>query len=177
MKPILFFIPLLAAACNVCGQDQFTAKREQQNEVAQYLHPTFQLTLKAGLEITDLARKKAKEINKEVTIAVLDASGQLVVLTRGDGVGIHNTEAARRKAFTAVSTKTSTLIFGRNAKTNPDTQNLAHLPELLLLGGGVPLFYKGEIIGAIGVAGGGSPENDDLIANTVIQKLTQLTVN
>lgn len=41
--------------------------------------------------------------------------------------------------------------------------NLANLPELLLLGGGVPIYHNGKIIGAIGIAGGGSPENDDLI--------------
>jgi len=35
-----------------------------------------------------------------------------------------------------------------------------------LLGGGVPLYHKGKVIGAIGIAGGGSPENDDLIGRS-----------
>lgn len=38
------------------------------------------------------------------------------------------------------------------------------MPELLLLSGGMPIWFKGEIIGSVGVAGGGSPENDDLLA-------------
>src|SRR5690606_26180874 len=94
----------------------------------------------------------------------LDASGTVVLLLRGDGVGPHNTEAARRKAYTALSTKTATLSLLRISAANPDTHNLNTLPELLLLSGGAPLWYRGNVIGGIGVAGGGSAENDDIIA-------------
>ncbi|MDJ0366785.1 heme-binding protein [Hymenobacter sp. H14-R3] len=128
-----------------------------------YLAPTARLTLAAALELAARARAKAATLNQQVSVAVVDASGQTILLTQGDGVGPHNTEAARRKAYTALSTKTPTLLLGRNARANPDTQNLANLPELLLLGGGVPLRYQGQVIGAVGVAGGGGAENDDLI--------------
>lgn len=52
-------------------------------------------------------------------------------------------------------------------RSNPDTENLANLPELLLLGGGIPLYHNGKVIGAVGIAGGGSPENDDLIGRSM----------
>lgn len=128
-----------------------------------YLTATSQLTLQAALEMSARAQAKAATLGKQVSVAVVDASGQTIVLLRGDGVGPHNTEAARRKAYTALSTKTATLALSRNARTNPDTQNLNTLPELLLLSGGVPLLHNGQVIGGIGVAGGGSPDNDDLI--------------
>lgn len=54
------------------------------------------------------------------------------------------------KAYTALSAKTATLLLSRHARTNPDTQNLNTLPELLLLSGGVPLLYHGQVIGAWG---------------------------
>lgn len=60
-------------------------------------------------------------------------------------------------------------------KTNPDTLNLAELPELLLLSGGYPLWKNGVVIGAIGIAGGGSPENDDLIASEAGVPLAELS--
>ena len=66
-------------------------------------------------------------------------------------MGPHNTEAARRKAYTALSTKTATLTLARNAKMSRDSENLAFLPELLLLGGGVPLWHNNIIVGSIGV--------------------------
>ena len=131
---------------------------------ARYLAPAGQLTLRAALEMADRVRAKAATLDKQVSVAVVDASGQLVLLLRGDGVGPHNTEAARRKAYTALSTKTATLLLGRNTRANPDTQNLNTLPELLLLGGGVPLWHNGQIVGGVGVAGGGGPETDDLLA-------------
>ncbi|WP_222537066.1 heme-binding protein [Pedobacter polysacchareus] len=129
-----------------------------------YVSKIDQLTLLAATELSGLVQKKAYELNRVVSIAVVDLAGQIIVINRGDGVGPHNTEAARRKAFTAVSTKTATLLLAKNAKMNSSTENLAQLPELLLLGGGVPLYYNDKLIGAVGVAGGGSPENDDLIA-------------
>ena len=130
-----------------------------------YLVPTYRLTLDAALELAARARAEAAALGYEVSVAVVDASGQTILLSQGDGVGPHNTEAARRKAYTALSTKTPTLLLGRNARANPDSQNLATLPELLLLGGGVPLRYGDEVIGAVGVAGGGGAENDDRIGH------------
>lgn len=130
---------------------------------SRYVVASFRLTQAAALELAARASAKAATLNQHVSVAIVDASGQPVLLIQGDGVGPHNTEASRRKAFTALSTKTPTLLLGRKARANPDTQNLANLPELLLLGGGVPLFYQGQVIGAVGVSGGGGAENDDLI--------------
>lgn len=129
-----------------------------------YLKPSFQLTSDAALMLMKKAEESAKTFNATVTIAVLDGAGNTISILRGNDVGPHNTEAARRKAFTALSTKTATLQLLRNAEKNPDSKNLNTLPELLLLSGGAPLYYKGEVIGSIGIAGGGSAENDDIIA-------------
>lgn len=130
-----------------------------------YSIKTFQLTLDGAKEMAIRVQEAAKKLNKTVTIAVVGTQGETILIYKGDGVGPHNTEAARRKAYTSLSTKTATLLLSRNAKANPDTNNLATLPELLLLSGGYPLWKEGTVIGAIGIAGGGSPENDDLIAS------------
>ena len=45
-----------------------------------------------------------------------------------------------RKAYTALSTKTPTRLFAERARSNPETANLNTLDELLLLGGGIPLW-------------------------------------
>lgn len=130
-----------------------------------YLVSVPYLTLEAAKEVAIRAEEAAKKLNKSVTIAVVGYQGETILIYKGDGVGPHNTEAARRKAFTSLSTKTATLLLARNASSNPDTKNLAELPELLLLGGGYPLWKDDSVVGAIGIAGGGSPENDDLIAS------------
>ncbi len=134
--------------------------------ITQYIKSVDNLTLEAAFELSKRVTSAAKVLNKEVSIAILDASGTTILLLRGEGVGPHNTEAARRKAFTSLSTKTATLDLMRNAANSTDAQNLNTLPELLLLSGGAPIYYKSKVVGSIGIAGGGSPENDDLLAKS-----------
>ena len=125
------------------------------------------LTQEAAIKGLTFANAIAKEANKKIAVAFLDASGIPILVTIADGVGPHNLEAARRKAFTALSTKTPTLVLSRNASANPDTQNLNTLPELLLLGGGVPIIVNNKVIGSVGIAGAGGPEQDDAIAQKI----------
>ena len=105
---------------------------------------------------------------RAIVVSVVDRGGNLVAVQRADGVGPHNTEASRRKAYTALSTRSSTLELARSAAATPDARNLANLPELLLLGGGIPLRAEGQIVGALGVAGGGGAVNDDACALAAI---------
>lgn len=102
--------------------------------------------------------------NCTATVSVLDRGGNLLVTLRGDGIGPHNTAASQRKAYTALSTKTPTRLFAERARNNPETANLNTLDELLLLGGGIPLFAGKELVGAMGVAGSGGGEQDESCA-------------
>jgi uncharacterized protein GlcG (DUF336 family) len=101
---------------------------------------------------------------KTAVAAVVDRGGNLVAVQRDDNVGPHNTLAAQRKAFTALSTKTATGLLAERARSNPDAQNLNTVGELLLLGGGVPLKTGDQVFGAIGVAGAGGASGDESCA-------------
>lgn len=163
MKTIFLFFTIISSFG--FSQSAVETKKVQQ-PINTYIKSVDNLTLDAALELSQRATKSAALLNKKVSIAILDASGNVILIMRGDGVGPHNTEAARRKAYTALSTKTATLLLLRNAESSIETKNLNTLPELLLLSGGVPIWYKDTVIGSIGVAGGGSAENDDLIAKS-----------
>lgn len=147
------------------GQNK-TATKKATLSTDHYVKAVDNLTIEAAFELTKRATETAKNLNKTVSIAVLDAAGTTILLVRGEGVGPHNTEAARRKAFTALSTKAPTLLLLRNVASSNDAKNLNTLPELLLLSGGAPIWYKGNVIGSVGIAGGGNAENDDLIAKS-----------
>lgn len=149
------------------------AQKKEESKIAvsatsNYVKSVDNLTLEAAFELHNRVTKAAATLDKKVAIAILDRSGTVLLMSREDEVGPHNAEAARRKAFTSLSTKTPTLLLLRNADLNPDTKNLNSLPELLLLSGGSPIWYKGSVIGSIGVAGGGNAENDDLLAKSAI---------
>lgn len=124
-----------------------------------------------ALELAKQANLEAHKLGKNVSIAVLNSTGTVILLIKGDNVGPHNTEASRRKAYTALSTKTPSLELMKKAENSLDSKNLNTLPELLLLGGGVPIWKDGELIGSIGVSGGGGSENDHNIAVKAIQNL------
>ena len=162
MKKTFILLLLLSTVTFVHAQSKKTVGSD-----SKYVVSVNNLTLEAAFELQKQATELASKFDKKVSIAILDASGATILITRGAGVEPHNTEAARRKAFTSLSTKTPTLELMRNAAKSEDAKNLNSLPELLLLSGGAPIYYKNEIIGSIGVAGGGSAENDDLIAQSV----------
>ncbi|MHA3061555.1 GlcG/HbpS family heme-binding protein [Acinetobacter sp. ANC 4636] len=113
--------------------------------------------------------RACSDIAKPASVVILDQSGNVMVSQRHETVGIHNLIAAQRKAFTAYSSKMTTLQFMRNAQNNLDSQNLTRLPELLLLGGGVPVVYKNQLLGAVGVAGAGGSIQDDKCAQQGIE--------
>lgn len=132
---------------------------------------TAQLPRHADLDL-QTARLLAEQAMSECsgTVSVLDRGGNLLVTLRGDGIGPHNTAASQRKAYTALSTKLPTRLFAERARSHPETVNLNTLDELLLLGGGVPLFAGSELVGAMGVAGSGGGEQDESCAIKAAEK-------
>lgn len=136
---------------------------------AQYVNRSYTLNQSGALKLAEQATAEAKKLDKQVSIAVLNASGVTILLLKGDNVGPHNTEASRRKAYTSLSTKTASYELMRKAAQSDDAKNLNTLPELLLLGGGAPIWKDGELVGSIGVSGGGSGKNDHNIAIRAIE--------
>lgn len=159
-KPAIFLLGLLMTAPLQAVQAQLPKQPD--------------LNLDAAVRLAARAVDACRRIGRPVAVAVLDRGANLVLLQRGDGVGPHNLEASRRKAYTALSTRTPTLDLARNAQANPDARNLVTLPELLLLGGGVPLSAGGQQVGAIGVAGGGGAGNDHACAQAAIAAVPEL---
>lgn len=131
---------------------------------------SYDLNQVGALKLANNAKLEAEHINKNVSVAVLNRSGVTLLLLKGDDVGPHNTEASRRKAYTSVSTKTASFDLMNAAASSKDAQNLNTLPELLLLGGGVPIYKEDQLIGSLGVSGGGGSENDHKIAIKAVER-------
>lgn len=119
------------------------------------------VTLAVANQLLDATLAACHADGRTGVAAVVDRGGNLVAVQRDDNVGPHNTLAAQRKAFTALSTKTATGLLSERARSNPEAENLNTLDELLLLGGGVPLKVGDQVIGAIGVAGTGGAQIDE----------------
>jgi len=105
-----------------------------------------------------------------LSVAVVDRSGQLRVLMRGDGTPPHGMELARRKAYTARTFRRSSLEWAKRSETELVGQR--SLAEVIPLGGGVPIKVGDDTIGAVGVSGApGGQQADDDCAKAAIAKV------
>lgn len=109
-----------------------------------------------------------------VTVTVVDRAGSVRAVQRADNAGPHTLEASRAKAFTSASAKSPTLAMMEGAQKNPCAANLVHIPGFLLLGGGVPVKFGNEVIGALGIGGAPGGHLDDQCANAALEKVKDL---
>ena len=116
---------------------------------------------------TELAQKmvneavaKARELGVTENVAILDDGGNLKAFSRMDGAPIPSIEIAQNKAYTALF-GVSTEEFFNFIQGDPSL--LAGVPTLARVaawGGGFPIKVDGEIVGAIGVSGAPTVQND-----------------
>jgi uncharacterized protein GlcG (DUF336 family) len=111
----------------------------------------------------EAARIAAKELGSSVTVAVCDAGGHLIALTRESRALLASLESAQTKARTAVYFGVETRHLPGEAPVTPAL--LAAVPyPLAFLPGGIPLRSDdGALLGAVGV-GGGNAQQDQTIA-------------
>ncbi|KOV56194.1 GlcG/HbpS family heme-binding protein [Streptomyces sp. MMG1121] len=119
------------------------------------------LTLAAAEKAARAALDAAAKDGRQVSVAVVDRDGNVLVTLRGDGAGPQSYESAERKAYTAVSWNAPTSeLAGRLAQAPA----LKDIPGTLFLAGGTPVTAKGAPVAAIGVAGAPSGDLDERYA-------------
>jgi len=126
------------------------------------------LTLEQASIIVDKALEKGRELGfKPLTVAVLDAGGQLKALKREDGSSLLRPEIAGGKAWGALGMGFGGREFARRAAANPafiQALSAASGGRIIPVPGGVLIRDRtGDIIGAVGISGDIS-ENDETCA-------------
>jgi uncharacterized protein GlcG (DUF336 family) len=117
-----------------------------------------------------LSACKAKGYN--TAVAVVDRAGQVMVILRDEQATAQQVEMARRKAYTARMWRTTTLEFQKRT-SDPAYAPQRELPDILALGGGVPIQVGNDVIGGVG-SSGSSQEMDDACAKAGIAKVADL---
>ena len=112
-------------------------------------------------------RSEAEKNKWNVTVAIVDDAGFLLYLERPEGAGPMTAEVATAKARTAAITRRPTKTWEDLIKDRPA---MMKFPDNLPIQGGVPIMYQNECVGAIGVSGVQSHE-DEQIANAGIAML------
>jgi len=115
---------------------------------------------------------KAREIKSPSTIAIVDDGRNLLGFLRMDGALLASIEISKAKAYTArsLNMKTGDIMPLVQPGAVLYGMDKGHQPPMIVFGGGQPIERDGQIIGAVGVAGGMVPD-DEAVAAAVAQAL------
>jgi glc operon protein GlcG len=158
MKTILMSLLVACAFASANAQAELPSKKV--------------LTLSAAKKIAEAAEAEAKKRGSTVVIVVVDDGGHLLVLHRLDDTQVASVEVGIGKARTAA-------IFRRPSKDFEDQVRNGRVAALALPGatplqGGVPIYYEGKVIGAIGVSGNTPQEDEDIAKAGAAATLTAI---
>ena len=110
--------------------------------------------------VLQAARESARKQNAPSAIAVVDPGGDLLAFQRMDGVRPASVDLAIQKARTAARLRRPTAEVENSINQGRTAFVTA---QIMALQGGVPVYVKGEVVGAVGVSGL-SKETDTEIA-------------
>jgi uncharacterized protein GlcG (DUF336 family) len=130
------------------------------------------ISFELAQKMVDKAVAKARELGVSENVVILDDGGNLKAFGRMDGAPIPTIEMAQNKAYTALF-GISTQEFFNFIQTDPSL--LAGIPTLARMaawGGGFPIKVDAEIVGAIGVSGAPTVQNDVDCAQAALALLT-----
>jgi glc operon protein GlcG len=120
---------------------------------------------KASLTLADVKKvlaaceAKAAEDKWAVAISVVDEGGFLLGFARMDGAPAISAEVSMGKARTSALTGRPSKFFEDMVKQRPA---FVSFPAGLLIQGGVPVMHGNECVGAIGVSGVQSHQDEEV---------------
>jgi glc operon protein GlcG len=125
------------------------------------MHVRYQLSHADAANIIAAIRAELEAQGKGAAIAVADSQGELLAFLRTDGCRLPSITIAINKAFTAAREQRPSHDFGEAVRSgNLQMTNFGDL-RYTAWGGGVPIIYEGQVIGAVGVSG--LPEAEDMV--------------
>jgi glc operon protein GlcG len=115
------------------------------------------ISLEAAKRMVTACEAEARRNNWNVSIAVVNAAGELLLFSRMDDAASSSVDISQGKARTAARFRRPT----RALDSAMTAGRLAYLafPGAIPVEGGVPVMANGKVIGAIGVSGATSQQD------------------
>jgi uncharacterized protein GlcG (DUF336 family) len=158
-KPALFPI-ILASSLLLAGPAQA--------EELQTVVKIPRLTLEAAEKIAQATVAACRKEGIQIGVTVVDRSGDAMVFLRDTLAPRITIEISRQKAFTAVNFN-APLSSMENRFTKPFA--VGKVDGLVFSAGGVPIEAAGNIVGAVGVSGAATGEQDEACARAGIKSI------
>ena len=124
------------------------------------MYKRYQLSHNDAQKIIAVIQSELEKDNKGAAIAVVDSQGELIAFLRTDNCRLPSINIAINKAFTAAREQAESWTVGQASRIeNFAMTNFGDL-RYTSWGGGVPIIYDDEVVGAVGVSG--LPEDEDM---------------
>ncbi len=125
------------------------------------MHQRHTLSHHDAQQIITAIQAELDKDGKGAAVAVVDAHGELLAFVRTDGCRLPSITIAMNTAYAAAREQKESKQLGEASKA--DGFPMTNFGELRYpsWGGGVPIFYQGQIVGAVGVSG--LPEAEDMV--------------
>lgn len=120
------------------------------------------LSLETAKKIIEKIEEESKNRGKKAVICVCNEQGNPIAVHVMDGAFLISFDVAVKKAYTAVALKMPTLKLNELVKSGQTFYGLQNLDKVMTIGGGVPLYRNGILVGGLGVSGGTGEEDDSL---------------
>jgi glc operon protein GlcG len=118
------------------------------------------ITLAEAKQIADAALAPARENGWTMVIAIVDPGGHLVYLEKMDETQVGSVGIAEDKARSAAIFKRPTKVFQDRLASGGDGWLVLRLQGAIPVEGGLPIIVDGKLVGALGVSGGSSAEDE-----------------
>jgi glc operon protein GlcG len=117
------------------------------------------LTLVDVKQMLAACEAEAERNNWAVAISIVDDGGFLLGFARLDGAPAISAEVSLGKARTSAMTRRPSKVFEDRVKERP---GFVTFPAGTLIQGGVPIMHQNQCVGAIGVSGVQSHEDEQI---------------
>ncbi len=117
------------------------------------------LTLADVTKILAACEAEALKNKWGVAVAIVDEGGHLLGFQRMDGAGPISAEVAIGKARTSALTRRPSKFFEDRVKERPA---FVSFPAGVLIQGALPIMHQNECVGAVGVSGVASHEDEQI---------------
>ena len=119
---------------------------------------------------------RSAELGCRTCIAVVDTAGMVVCYDRMDDAPFQSARHALDKAVSSAGNGLATSDMWAYVADTPQLNlGVLKVEGMSVLGGGVPIRYEGELVGAVGVSGScGMPEDQDVATAAVAAILEAL---
>jgi len=128
------------------------------------------VSMALSMAVMQAALDQCTKDGYKVSVVIVDKGGNVAASVRGDGTGPHTMEFARMKAYTA-RTRSQTSLATMKQMEDPANAFIRQIPNVVGVGGGVPIKAGNEVIGGVGVSGAPGGEKDEVCANAGLAKV------